>query len=53
MADSPRVIVLDAKLTSCHREASNSGVELHGRCDVLGGGGRCDVPVEDADVGVP
>ena len=43
MADSPRVMVLDARLTNCHKEASSSGVELAAWMAILGGGGRgCD-----------
>ena len=52
MADSPRVIVLDAKLTNCHKEASSSGKELAVWMAILGGGRGCDVPTEEDDVGV-
>lgn len=40
MADSPRVMVLDARPTNRHKEARSSGRESAAWMAILGGGGR-------------
>ena len=50
MADSPRVMVLDARLTNRHKEASSSGRESAVWMAILGGGGRGgDIRAEEDD----
>ena len=50
VADSPRVMVLDARLTNRHKEASSSGRESAVWMAILGGGGRgCDIRAEEED----
>ena len=50
VADSPRVMVLDARLTNRHKEASSSGRESAVWMAILGGGGRGgDIRAEDDD----